>query len=193
MKKRQIKSAIKSIYLVKKFLDYYHREACNIFMMHRVVPFEESKLSPNEDMKITPQFLEDFIIRLQENYTFITLDDLNLSLKRGVACNKKKFAILTFDDGYIDNYINAFPIFKRYSIPFTIYLTTGFPDRKAIIWWYIIEDLVLNNEKVELSDGTSYKCTNNIEKTESFLSLRDKIMHLSGNNIEYQLKQLFNK
>lgn len=43
--------------------------------------------------------------------------------------------ILTFDDGYQDNYTNAFPILKRYGIPATVFLTAdSVGDNPEIIW-----------------------------------------------------------
>lgn len=36
-----------------------------------------------------------------------------------------KTVVLTFDDGYEDNYSNVFPILRKYNFPVTIFLTTG--------------------------------------------------------------------
>jgi peptidoglycan/xylan/chitin deacetylase (PgdA/CDA1 family) len=52
-----------------------------------------------------------------------------------------KFAVLTFDDGYRDNYDLLLPELMARRIQATIYLTTGFVDRTAPMWWYGIENL----------------------------------------------------
>lgn len=160
-----------------------------IFTLHRVHPFESDKLQPNENMKVTPQFLEKFILELQLNgYEFISLNSLHEILKNNIPVRKK--IVFTLDDGYKDNYDFAYPVFKKYNIPFTIYVTTSFPERTANLWWYTIEDLIINNDKIVLSNGISLSCKDEIEKTESFLKLRNYILSLKRENFNEELNDL---
>jgi len=41
----------------------------------------------------------------------------------------KNKVYITFDDGYLDTYINAYPILKMYDIPFCIFITTGYVNK----------------------------------------------------------------
>jgi peptidoglycan/xylan/chitin deacetylase (PgdA/CDA1 family) len=41
---------------------------------------------------------------------------------------------VTFDDGYRDNYTNAFPILRDLGLPATIFLTTDAVDGNALLW-----------------------------------------------------------
>jgi peptidoglycan/xylan/chitin deacetylase (PgdA/CDA1 family)/CelD/BcsL family acetyltransferase involved in cellulose biosynthesis len=42
---------------------------------------------------------------------------------------------VTFDDGYRDNYENAFPVLERYGVPATIFLATGTIDCGEALWF----------------------------------------------------------
>jgi peptidoglycan/xylan/chitin deacetylase (PgdA/CDA1 family) len=180
-------------YLSKiEFVNRYYSGIGAILMLHRVAPFEKDRLSPNENMKVSPEFLEIFIeLSRKKGYTFISLDELyEILTKRKKA---SKILVLTFDDGYKDNYEIAYPLLKSKNIPFTIYITTSFLSSSAILWWYMIEEIILEKDYIELSDGERYSCKNFREKEITFLKIREKI--IKGGNIDIikTLKKLFSK
>src|SRR5436309_3229629 len=43
--------------------------------------------------------------------------------------------VLTFDDGYRDNYTHAFALAQELDVPFTIYLIPGYVESGAYFWW----------------------------------------------------------
>ena len=170
-------------------INNYYTGIATIFTLHRVYPTEKGKLSVNENMKISPEFLENFIIDLQfKGYNFITLDRLHEILQNQEKVNKQ--VLLTFDDGYKDNYDLAYPILKKYNIPFAVFLTTSFPEKEAVLWWYIIEDLIMNNEAILLSDDTKYNCKTYKQKVDTFMSIRKKIMLISPDSFLKDLESL---
>jgi peptidoglycan/xylan/chitin deacetylase (PgdA/CDA1 family) len=50
--------------------------------------------------------------------------------------------VVTFDDGYANNYSLALPILQKYSFPATIFLTTGFLDHAVPLWVDRLEFLI---------------------------------------------------
>ncbi|HYV15728.1 MAG TPA: polysaccharide deacetylase family protein [Conexibacter sp.] len=51
------------------------------------------------------------------------------------AAGRGRFVLLTFDDGYRDNYEIAYPLLRRHRLEATFFLSTGFLDRPHIAWW----------------------------------------------------------
>lgn len=173
-----------------KYINNYFSGIATIFTLHRVHSFENNKLLPNENMKVSPEFLESLIVNLlSDGYEFIHLDTLHRILQDGKK--EKKKILFTLDDGYKDNYTIAYPIFKKYNIPFTIYVTTAFPENEALLWWYILEDLILKNESLVLGNGEIYPCKSKQEQIETFFKIRTLILSLDPKNLESNLKALF--
>ena len=58
--------------------------------------------------------------------------------------------VFTFDDGYLDNYKTALPLFARMDAPFTVFVTTHMITRELNYWWGGIVELVRTNERIEV-------------------------------------------
>jgi peptidoglycan/xylan/chitin deacetylase (PgdA/CDA1 family) len=108
----------------------------------------------------------------------VSLDELYaLLIDNKLAGNK--FVSFTFDDGYKDTFTIAYPVMKKYNIPFTICLTTGVPDRTAVLWWLLLEDLLLKHDEInfELNNKIHYfKTGTPTEKYTAFRNVRSIIL-----------------
>ena len=64
--------------------------------------------------------------------------------------------VITFDDGYLDNYVYAFPIAKELQVPITIFLIPGFIESGRYFWWLAARYLVQHTlvEKVTIDRRT---------------------------------------
>jgi peptidoglycan/xylan/chitin deacetylase (PgdA/CDA1 family) len=51
--------------------------------------------------------------------------------------------VITFDDGYADNLVNAKPLLQRYGVPATVFVTAGYVGSSREFWWDEIERLIL--------------------------------------------------
>lgn len=63
----------------------------------------------------------------QEGYTSITPDQLYAYFYEGGSLPEKPF-LLTFDDGYEDNYTNGFPVVQKYGFVGTVFMVTDWID-----------------------------------------------------------------
>jgi peptidoglycan/xylan/chitin deacetylase (PgdA/CDA1 family) len=162
-------------------------------MFHRVLPDSNKlRVHNHKSLEITPQKLESIIqFYLNAGFRFISIDELS---NFNNFKSKDKFVVLTFDDGYVDNLTYAYPIFKRYNIPFTIYVTTSLPDGNALLWWYLLEDLVVENSSIELFiDGKAYVFPSESikEKEISFNRIRSYFAKADKNQLKKLSDNLF--
>ena len=54
--------------------------------------------------------------------------------------------MITFDDGYLDNYQYAFPILRDLGLPAVVFLTTDFVDGVHHFYWDHVADLFCFSE-----------------------------------------------
>lgn len=107
---------------VRRYLyNITHPVIGEVWQLHRVTN-EHSDTELQRTYEITPNRLESLILQYQsKGYIFVSMKDVR-QIMLGEKKIKNKFVSLTLDDGYRDNYEIAYPIFKKYNIPFCIYL-----------------------------------------------------------------------
>lgn len=71
---------------------------------------------------------------LRRHYPVLTLDEALAALKRPSGLRTSSI-LLTFDDGYRDNYSVAFPLLKSMGVQATFFLPTCLVGTNALAWW----------------------------------------------------------
>ena len=80
-------------------------------------------------LSVKPEDFERQMKYLAEhNFHSITPQELYAALVDGAELPENP-VLITFDDGYMDNYTNAYPILKKYGLKATMFVITGFLDR----------------------------------------------------------------
>ena len=97
-----------------------HPAIGEVWQLHRVTD-ERSKQERSRPYEISPVRLESLIQGyIDRGYEFISIAEVVYRMKSGKR--GKRFVSVTLDDGYANNYEVAYPIFKKYNVPFCIYV-----------------------------------------------------------------------
>lgn len=92
-------------------------------MYHSIL---ETPYSSLEGLFVRPSEFEDQLVTLESlGYTYVFADEFELSDTPSV--------MLTFDDGYEDNYTEMFPILKKYNAKATIFMITSAIDSEGYL------------------------------------------------------------
>jgi len=119
-----------------------------IFTLHHVRPAPAKAFAPNRILEVSPEFLDAVLDQVQEaGLDVVSLDEAARRLKDGEA---RRFVCFTFDDGYRDTLTHAYPLFRRRSLPLTIYAPTDYRPRGASFGWLALEEVVARAEEIEL-------------------------------------------
>lgn len=111
-----------------------------VLRLHRVLPESElDRLRFQRQHALSEDGLDHLLTLLQRKYTLIQLDEY-LALEPRNTPRRERFACLTFDDGWQDNYLYAFPLLKSRRIPASIYLASGFVGTQHPYWWQTLGD-----------------------------------------------------
>lgn len=121
----------------------HNRFIPQILMYHRIVdlPFIAG---------LAPYKFEKQIAYLTKHFRVVSIETLIHEVRHNQV--KPYTLAITFDDGHQDFYENAWPILKKYQIPATLYVTTGFISKELWLWPDLLKYIILNahNKQIEI-------------------------------------------
>ena len=104
-----------------------------------------------QDLSVPPDLFAAHLDRLlAAGYTTVNLTQVVDALQRGTSLPERP-VVITFDDGYRDNYENAFPLLRERGMQATIFVVTDFMDeeRPAYLTWEMAREMVQAGISIE--------------------------------------------
>lgn len=172
LKKSIIKAGLETLYFSGAHLALrpFVRGVGVILTLHHVRPPRLEGFQPNRLLEVSPLFFANVIRRLRRSgIDIVSLDEMHRRLTEGDF--RRRFVCVTFDDGYRDLLQWAYPILKKYDVPFALYIPTSFPDRIGELWWLALERVIAENDRIGLymaGKERRIECSETFEKREVF-------------------------
>ena len=161
-----------------------------IYTFHMVCP-KGDYLAPIDELRVSPEFFEDFLKQQKKRLEFIAIGEVPERMANQKR-RDKPFGVITFDDGYEDNYTYAYPILKKLGIPFSIYVSVNLVNDHTPILNYplIIERVVKQNSELAIN-GKHYVCAMEEQKGEVFRQLKGLLFSLPYGHLQEEFKHIF--
>lgn len=122
-----------------------------ILMYHYIsIPPEDADIY-RTDLSVAPDDFREQMQYLADNgFTTIDLYDLSLAITAKIELPAKP-VIITMDDGYLDNYTEAFPVLQELGLKATFFIVSEFVDfgREGYMTWPMIEEMAAAGMRME--------------------------------------------
>ena len=108
-----------------------------ILLYHRVA---ESPSDP-WSLAVKPAHFAEHLEVINKRATVLSVRELVAAVAAGKL--PRRAVVITFDDGYADNLLNARPLLEKNDSPATVFVTTGFAGSDREFWWDELDKLFL--------------------------------------------------
>ncbi|MBF0486081.1 MAG: polysaccharide deacetylase family protein [Candidatus Omnitrophica bacterium] len=113
--------------------------AVPVIMYHSIAVASDEPLN-----NVRPQiFARQMAYLKRHGYKVLSLDEYANGIREGKLFPHNS-VVITFDDGFEDNYTNAWPILKKYGFPATIFVPTDSVGRSGRLTWAEVKEMSLN-------------------------------------------------
>ncbi|MCS6288438.1 MAG: polysaccharide deacetylase family protein [Nitrospira sp.] len=106
-----------------------------VLMYHRVLAKDEVTRYPVQSgMYVLDTVFAQQMSFVNSHFTVLSLQELLDLWGRGEWNDQARYCVITFDDGWLDNYRHAYPVLKQLRMPATIFLPTDYVGRNEWFW-----------------------------------------------------------
>ena len=120
------------------------RRLLMILNYHRIGDASKTPYDPGV-FSATAEEFDAQITYLKRRYRIVTLEEVR-DVVRGDSLSEP-LVLITFDDGYVDNYTSAFPILRGHNVQGTFFLPTAFIGTGTLPWWDVIAFIVKRSQR----------------------------------------------
>ena len=147
-----------------------------IIMYHQVTYTEHPQTN-----WVSPENFEWQMTYLKEhNYDVIPLGELVEAVEEGRSLPRKT-AVITFDDGYENNYTQAFKVLKEYGFPATIFVPSDKVGTKGRLTWEQIKEMIASG--IDIGSHTRIE----LYLPDAFVEVQRQEIEMSKNILEQNL------
>lgn len=115
-------------------LNFATRKRAVVLMYHRVIaPDERDATFSHPGILVDTPTFEQHLRLLRKHFRVLTVNEFARCMERGEPFPARS-CLVTFDDGWIDNYTRAFPLLKKYDVPAVIFLPCGYIGTGRRFW-----------------------------------------------------------
>jgi peptidoglycan/xylan/chitin deacetylase (PgdA/CDA1 family) len=180
---------VDSLKIIRKYL-YNKNNAFTIFLFHGVIKENKFQIRNYNNKHIKIEKFKEILKFLKKRGCPINFDELIYKIN-----NKKKFRprtfLISFDDGFYNNFENACPILKKLKIPAIFFLSTDFIENNSLSWIDKIEHLFEQTKKKAVFIKEFNK-TFKIDGKAAKIKILDLIRLKVKNNFKININQFVN-
>jgi peptidoglycan/xylan/chitin deacetylase (PgdA/CDA1 family) len=147
--KKTIKFILVKLKLIRVFFLFAPQGRLVILNYHRISDKKEEKSLSPFDIGVTTEKFEKEMRYLARNFSVIPFSQAIDLLRNGNDWPRFP-VVISFDDGYRDIYLNAFPVLEKFNLLAIVFVSTRMVEKGEPFWWDELEGLVEHNHLEEI-------------------------------------------
>ncbi|MDA8229631.1 MAG: polysaccharide deacetylase family protein [Desulfitobacterium hafniense] len=152
-----------------------------------VLYYHSIAVEKGNELRIPPDQFESQMNYLHSNgYSTISMDQF-YEFMNGTKRLPDKPILITFDDGYQDNYSNAYPILKKYGFTATVFMVSNFVNGSGFMNSTELKELIANGWNIEghTANHLDLSTLTGASMSPEISEAKNKLEQITGKEVKY--------